>query len=265
MRRGLLHQIRHLTHEGSITLAPGRPGTLPIVMDSDKEGYDNEDVDLVVAEAVDDIIPLASRSFTLKFMRNQRVTPLASIQSVVLLGKDGEYVRDLKELFDVDRGVLKARSSHGLFDALAGRLDETIRLSVEAADTGKRTYWGRAGFRVARSRLTVTLAAPPSSPDLPRGNIEVGVSLAGAGVAVRGVSETSGRVTIDAFPHGTLDLDCETTFQGVYYYGDAAMSFSGPRAVTLVRRSVKDLVNRVPAWKVTDAGTDSRRLVPFAR
>jgi hypothetical protein len=235
--------------EGFVNLALGSSGQLSIVLDPDKEGFDIDDVDLVLAEAVDDIIPVTSGTFTLKFMRNGHVVPIATIRSVDLLDKGGNLERDLAQLFKVTDGVLRAGNPKAVFDALAGEPEQTIRLGVEAEDAKGLSAGNRVGFRIGQSSLTVTLAAPPSNPALPVSNIEVGVSLSD-GVAVQGVSDAAGRFTVDSFPNRTVSLRCETTFQGGYYYGEGTVDLSRPRSVTLVLRNVKDIVNGVPPFKL---------------
>jgi hypothetical protein len=41
-------------------------------------------------------------------------------------------------------------------------------------------------------------------------------------------------------------LECVVESDGKYYYGDATVTHSGPRSVTLVVRHVEDLKNGVP-------------------
>jgi hypothetical protein len=238
--------------EGFVTLVPGSAGQLSIVLDPDKEGFDIHDVDLMLAEAVDDIVPVTSRTFTLKFVRNGHLVPVAEIRSLEVLDEDGNPERDLTQLFKVTDGVLRAGNPKAVFEAFAGEPERTIRLGVEAEDAKGLTAWNRVGFRIGQSRLSVMLVAPPSNPALPVANIEVGVSLLSDGVALPGVSDASGRFTLDSFPSGNVDLSCETTFQGDYYYGDATISLSGPLSVTLVLRNVKDIVNGVPPFKLSE-------------
>jgi hypothetical protein len=109
---------------------------------------------------------------------------------------------------------------------------------------------GTFAFRVGQWPLSVTLAAPPSNPALSVSNIEVGISLMGAGVAVQRLSDAQGRFEVAAFPEGMVALECVAVAGGRYYYGDATLVHSGPRSVTLVLRHVEDLKKGVRQLRV---------------
>jgi hypothetical protein len=230
--------------EGYVTLPPGGSERLSLPLDDGKEV--TEDTDLVVAEAVDDIIPVTSRSFTLKFMRGDRLAPVVRVRLVELLDCDDNFERNLEELFTVTNGAITANRTAEAFDSLARHAGETITLSVYAEDAADRTHQDRVRFRLGLSRLVVTLAPPPSNPALPVSNIEVGVSLIGTGIAVQRVSDREGRFEIDALPHGTIALDCETVSGGVYYYCGGTMAHWGDQSMILVPLHVSDLRAGVP-------------------
>ena len=111
-------------------------------------------------------------------------------------------------------------------------------------------HQGTIAFRVGQSPLSVTLAPPPSNPALAVSNIEVGISLIGAGIALQRVSDVKGRLEIESLPHGTIGLECVVVVNGKYYYGDAILVHSGPHSVTLVLRNVDDLKNGVAPLRV---------------
>jgi hypothetical protein len=228
-----------------VTIRPGQSATVSIDIADGREG--GEETPLVLAEAVDDIVPAATKSFTLKFMREGRLVPVIDIEHIELDDPDARSMPNLIELFTVAQGAIVARNTSALFDALAADMDRTISLLVGATDSAERFYGNRIAFRVGRSGLDVTLLAPPSNPQLGVASIEVGVSLMGAGIAVERVSDTNGRIRIQSFPHGPIALDCVTIAGGRYYYGQAMLVHSGERAVNLVLRHVSDLINGVPA------------------
>ena len=230
--------------EEYVTLTPGGSERLSLQMDPEKEV--REDTDLVLAEAVDDIIAVTSPSFTLKFMRGDRLAPVVRVGSIDLVDRDENLERSLEELFTVINGAIMARSAANVFDSLAKHSDETITLSVYAEDAADRIHQARVRLRVGQSRLLVTLVPPPSNPALPVANIEVGVSLIGTGFAVQRVSDAEGRFEIEALPHGTIVLDCETVSGGLYYYCGGTMAHWGEQSVILVPLHVSDLVKGVP-------------------
>jgi hypothetical protein len=231
-----------------VTVSPGGSERLSLAMDAEKEV--SEDTNLVVVEAVDDIIPVTSPSFTLKFTRGDRVAPVVSVVSIYLLDRDEDFERNLEELFTVANSAITANGTAEVFDSLAKHFGETITLQVSAEDAAGGMHYGEVRFRVGQSRLLVTLSPPPSNPALPVANIEVGVSIVGAGIAVPRVSDAEGRFEIEALPHGTIAFDCETISNGLYYYCGGTMANWGEQSVMLVLRHVTDLVNGVPAVRL---------------
>lgn len=91
--------------EASIELAPGGSGTASIVLDPDKEI--GEDTDVVLAEAVDDIIPATSKSFTLRFMREGVIVPVAEAFVAIELRSGGE--ESIDDRFGIDDGAITAK------------------------------------------------------------------------------------------------------------------------------------------------------------
>jgi hypothetical protein len=238
--------------ETYVTLPPGESGTVSIGLHDGKEV--TEDSELVLLEAIDDIIPANSPSFTLRFMREGIAVPLADVEMVELRDRnDSWFARDIDKLFLLTDGTLAVTDTTALFRAMAHHFDETITVRVNAVDRDGLGHFGQVRFRVGLSPLVVTLAAPPSNPGLGISDVEVGVSLMGAGIAVQRVSDANGRFEIADFPHGTIAFDAEVKQGGRYYYGQATMSHFGGRSVTLVLRHVSDLVNGVPALELGPA------------
>ena len=229
-----------------VSIRPGRAATLSITIDDGKEA--SEDTPLVLAEAVDDIVPASTTSFTLKFMRAGRLVPVVNIEQIDLDDPDATAIPGLAGLFTVSQGAILAKNPRALFDALGAERDRTIHLLVEATDSDEVFHANRVAFRVGRSGLGVALAPPPSNPQLAVSNIQVGVSVMGAGIAVERVSDARGRIEIDSFPHGPIAIECMAVSEGRYYYGEAMLMHAGQRQVTLVLRHVSDVINGVPAF-----------------
>ena len=229
-----------------VSLAAGASATVTVVLDPDKEVY--EDTDVVLAEAVDDIVPATSKSFTLKFVRDGRLAPVTGNISVDLLDRNENSVKNLNGLFAPEKGVLVAKDPPAVFAALAGQFGETISFSV-MADGREGSHSSVVRFRVGQSRLLVTLLPPPSNPRLRVSNIDLGVSIIGAGIGVQRASDAQGRVEIPSFPHGTLMLDCVAEAGGHFYYGRATIVHSAPGTVSLVLRHVDDVAGGVQQLK----------------
>ena len=245
--------------EAFIDLTPGDTTKTVIILDPDKEA--GETSDLVLAEAVDDIIAVTTRSFTFKFIRNGAPVPISEISYVAIEFPDGgtEY---LSERFTPGSDGIVARDPSTLFASIARHLTETITLRVEAEDTAGGSHAGTVGFRVGQSRLSLILAPPPSNPTLPVSNVAVAVSVVGGGVAIEGRSDARGRVTIESVPHGVIALDCATTVNGRHYYGQATVQHSSPQSITLVLRHSRDVENQVAAASSSTPAASPQRAGP---
>jgi hypothetical protein len=242
--------------EGELDLAPGATGTTTIVLDPDKEV--GEDSDLVLAEAEGDIVPASSKSLTLKFMREGTMVPMAAVSYVDVEARGGG-IQSVTDYFRTGAdGAVVATDPARLFKAIAAHLDDTVTLRVYAEDGAGGSHEDEISFRVGQSRLTVTLSAPPSNPSLPVSNVPVAFSIVGAGTAIERVSDASGRIEIESFPHGTVGLECVTTSGGKYYYGQATLVHSGPRSAALVLRHASDLLKGVPPLIIEAAAGPQR-------
>lgn len=244
-----------------LSLSPGQSDVIEIPLDEDKEV--DEHTTLVLAEAIDDILPVTAPSLTLKFIRDGRLAPVTFIDDIEVVDRNGNVRAALEEQFRVVRGEIVATNAARVFDVLAPQFDETIVLRVLAADAEHGMHHGQIAFRVAQWPLWVKLEAPPSNPALSVSNIEVGISLPG-GFAVQRVSDATGRFEIESFPSGVAAFDCVVVSNGWYYYGDATLDHSGPEWVTLVLLRVEDMKNGVAPLRI-DGGDDLRRSRPAKR
>jgi hypothetical protein len=242
--------------EGEISLSAGQSGAIEITLDDDKEV--DEHTTLVLDEALDDIIPVTTRSMTLKFVRDGRLAPATAIDDVEVVDRHDNTHANIENLFRVVRGAIVAADVRRVFDTLAPLLDGPIVLRVLATDAEGAMHHGRVAFRVARYPLSVTLEAPPSNPSLPVSDIEVGISLSG-GFAVQRVSDAQGRFEISSFPEGVLDLECAIVYKGNYYYGDGIVDLTGPASVTLVLLNIVDIKNGVAPFRVDGGNRPSPR------
>jgi hypothetical protein len=232
-------------NSAEVNLAPGKSGSVEITLSDGKEV--DERTTLLLVEAVDDIVPLSAPSLTLRFMQGSRFAAVARIEQIDANDLQGSFRANLADYFRVVNGEIVATNPARVFEALRPQFGETIVLNVHAmASSDDEAHDGRFAFRVGQWPLSVTLEAPPSNPALSVSNIEVGVSLIGAGIAVQRVSDTRGRFEVASFPEGTVALECVAVSGGKYYYGNATLMHRGPRSVTLILRNVEDLKNGVP-------------------
>jgi hypothetical protein len=245
-----------------ITLAPGQSDAIEITLSEDKEV--NEHTTLVLAEAIDDILPVTARSLTLKFIRDDRLAPVTRIDDIEVVDRNGNVRAAIEEQFRVVRGEIVATNAARIFEVLAPQFDDTIVLRVLAIDSEDGMHQGQIAFRVAQWPLSVRVEPPPSNPALSVSNIEIGISLLGKGIAVQRVTDADGRFEIESFPSGTIAFDCVVVSNGWYYYGNAILDHSAPESVTLVLRSVEDVKNGVAPLRI-DGGDDLRLARPVRR
>jgi hypothetical protein len=245
-----------------INLTPGQSDAIEITLSEDKEV--NEHTTLVLAEAIDDILPVTAPSLTLKFIRDGRLAPVTVIDDIEVVDRDGNVRAAIEEQFRVVRGEIVATNAARVFEVLAPQFDDPIVLRVLAIDSEHGMHQGHIAFRVAQWPLSVRLEPPPSNPALSVSNIEIGISLLGEGIGVQRVSDANGRFELESFPSGTVAFDCVVVSNGWYYYGDAMLDHSGPESVTLVLRSVEDVKNGVAPLRL-DGGHDLRFSRPAKR
>jgi hypothetical protein len=245
-----------------INLTPGQSDAIEITLSEDKEV--NEHTTLVLAEAIDDILPVTAPSLTLKFIRDGRLAPVTLIDDIEVVDRNGDVRAAIEEQFRVVRGEIVATNAARVFEVLAPQFDDPIVLRVLAIDAEHGMHQGHIAFRVAQWPLSVRLEPPPSNPALSVSNIEIGISLLGEGIAVQRVSDANGRFELESFPSGTVAFDCVVVSNGWYYYGDAMLDHSGPESVTLILRSVEDVKNGVAPLRI-DGGHDLRYSRPSKR
>lgn len=149
----------------SVTLAPGATRTISIVLADSKEPA--EDSELVLVEASDDIVPVSSPSFTLRFMSGDEPVQLKRLWEVDLRDRHGNLVETLDDLFILREGAIVASKPDAGFAALAKQFAETVILNVEGQDAAGRTHANEVRFRVGQFKLAVTLSPPPSNPGVP--------------------------------------------------------------------------------------------------
>jgi hypothetical protein len=239
----------NMWNSAEVNLTSGKSGSVEIHLSDGKEV--DEHTTLVLAEAVDDIVPLGARSLTLRFMQGNRFAPVAHIEQVDAEDLRGDSRVDLAEHFRVVKGEIVAANPARVFEALRPQFGRTIVLKVHAMGSSEdEAHDGTFAFRVGQWSLSVTLAAPPSNPALSVSNIEVGISLMGSGIAVQRLSDATGRFEVASFPEGMVAVECVAVSGGKYYYGDAMLLHSGARSVTLVLRNVEDVKKGVPPLRV---------------
>ena len=110
--------------------------------------------ELVLLEAVRDVVPASSRSFTLRFRENGAAVPIARLVQAELLDADFLEQESLTEWFRVARGQILARNAPDLLAKLPK--DSWMYLSVTGRDaTGVHRH------NVVRLRVTPSRAGMP--------------------------------------------------------------------------------------------------------
>ena len=97
-------------------LEPGASGTVSIVLDDGKEVA--ERTDLVVVEALDDVVASTSGTFTMKFVNEGTAVPITKIDHVWTLNRDYNSDATLDHLFTVSGNAIVAKDAAALFAAI---------------------------------------------------------------------------------------------------------------------------------------------------
>jgi hypothetical protein len=227
----------------SVTLAAGETRVVSIVMAGDKEP--GEESDLVLEEAPDDILPANPGSVTLKIVRDDAPVTLEDIDSIELCDIDGNLLQNLKPFFSVSDNAMRASDVAAVARLIAQHSRDGRAVSIWASgmDREGRRHYGDVRFQTGRHTLTVTLAAPPSTPALAVSDIRVRISVGGGDVVMSRVSDANGRFEIESLPDTVIDIKAERVGPALYYYyADATVTLCGDTSATVLLRNVKDIV-----------------------
>jgi hypothetical protein len=244
-----------------VTLSPGEPHAVSIVMATDKEP--SEDSDLVLEEASDEILPANPASVTLKFVQDDDPVTIEEIEEVRVSDDPDTFGEDLERYFTVTRGMMRATDVAAVYQHMArnSKIGQPLSIAARAIDTAGRAHYGTLGFYLGRFKLAVTLAPPPSNPALPVSNIAVRVSIIGSDVTMTRVSDANGRFEIESLPDATIMIEAHITTSDNYYYANAPVTLCGDTAATVLMLNVKDMVAGVRGV-VIDARTSPCAAVP---
>lgn len=225
-----------------VTIAPGGSQVASVLMAADKEP--SEESDLVLEESPDNLLPANSPSITLKFVQDDVPVRIDRIEEMEIADDRYEPGESVEELFGVSDGAIHAKVPSAVYRHIVGRvpISGPLWLIVSARDTEGRSLHGSVPFQIGQFNLNVTLAAPPSNPALPVSNIPVRISVVGTEVVLRRISDAHGRFQIEGLPDATLDFGAHVVAAGDHYYAEGALSLCADRSLTLLMRSVKDVV-----------------------
>jgi hypothetical protein len=236
--------------EATVTLAAGGSADVSIVLlDS---GDVAESTPLVVSEVSGGLLPLASASFTMQFLRNGTRVPIELVEQVELLDVQGNLVFELGDKFEVNDGWMLATDPANFFLWLP--IIEPAILRVHAVDTDGFTHVNTVEFSVGQLALNLTLAAPPSTPTLSVANIDVTVGVVGTAIQLQRTTDADGHIQLPLLPYSTLTLNAEKEAGGDFFYGQSALLLTEDTSATLVMRSLTDIVNGIPPLSVTSGG-----------
>ncbi len=230
--------------EAVLTLTAGTAGVANIVLDDGKEVI--EPSTLVLIESVDDVLPSNSSSITLHFENDGSQVVLDRLEQVELLDRDGNFEESLDSFFSLLDGKIVAIDVSGVLDALQPQATHQISIRVTGVDALGFTHSDTVRFYLGQFRLVATLTPPPSNPTLHVANLPVEVTLLGTPIVFTRISDVNGRFEIESVPIGNIGFDSQTFEDSSFYYGQGTFFLSEDSAVSLVMRSVVDVVNGVP-------------------
>jgi hypothetical protein len=129
----------------ALRLPAGGTGVASIVLDDGKEpGFE---VDVDVAEAVNDVVSPTAKSFTLTVTRDGAVVPITEIYDIDVLDRNLNIDLYLRNMFWLESNTITAKNASELLALLRSRGE--IVMKVDVYDSKSRlAYAGTATFRV---------------------------------------------------------------------------------------------------------------------
>jgi hypothetical protein len=242
--------------EASIVLAAGATSEVSILLDDSKEIIAQTDLHLV--EVTEGVLPRSTTSLSLRFEHAGALAPLVNIHQVELLDRDGNVATSLTPWFALSAGALVATDVPAIMSAVQSQATHEVAIRATGIDAEGFTHQSIARFYVGQFHLQGTLTPPPSAPGLNLANIKVRVEVLGTSVAFDRVSDANGHFDVAAVPIGNVGLDSQTLQNGVNYYGQGTTFLTSDRSVSLVMRSVTDVVGGVAASGVANASSASK-------
>ncbi len=230
--------------QASVNLPPGATDEVRILLDDSKEVVESTRLRLV--EAPEDILPQSFASFTLEFFSDKTVVPLVRIEQVDLLDLDGNVAASLDSYFSLSAsGAIVATNVAGLRSVLAGET-QAVSVRAQGVDALGFTHADTVRFRMGFYQLIGYLVPPPSNPTLAVAGLAVKVEILGTGIVLQRTTDALGRFDVSATPVGNVAFDSQTFQGGIYYYGQGTIFLTSSRTISVVMRSVADVVNGVP-------------------
>jgi hypothetical protein len=129
-----------------LTLAAGSSSTIRIPLhDVEQVGGDGL---MMLAEAVEDVVPAGSPSLTFRFVTDDGPVKVASIDDVELFDPDGNFGADLTDVFAIkDPYGVTALDAPSLLKTL-GRDGRAVTIRVMAGDVAGFAHSGKITFRI---------------------------------------------------------------------------------------------------------------------
>lgn len=226
-----------------------------------------EPAEVVIDQVASTILPHDFSTFTME-LRNpsgQRI-PIRQIDSIQLesaFASDlGVAPIDVRSLFTLQSGsrVTSAQIPE-LREALESLPAGPAVLSVAGFDDDGVLYAGAAQFSIGRYRLSVTLVAPPSKPNLVLSNRSVQVTVLNTPIDLRIATNGQGRFAT-VLPAGTAALDLEIADGGRYYYARTSLTVNANIDAMVPVLNVADLLQGTASMTVTRFSTQSRPPAP---
>ncbi len=131
-----------------MTLSPKSVTTLRVPLDDSKDSGPQEESAMSLAEAVEDVVPVGTRSLTFRFETDDGPVRVASFSRIDLCDADDDVIEELTEAFDFgDDGAIVARDASLLLKKLA-QDGKSVTIRVNAGGAAGLSYVGRVTLRV---------------------------------------------------------------------------------------------------------------------
>ena len=214
-----------------------------IISDSGEFGAESQ---LVIDRVNYSMLPNTTSSITARFFSNGHQVPAAIVEVVLRRDPFGDdYPTRLTDLFAIQPDGSIAASGAQFFQALAGLSGKHL-LYVVMVETDGIPHVGEVPFYISQLTVQGRVSAPPSTPELSLGGIQIEMSVLSTDIKFKSLTATDGTFPIPLLPPGVLSLHAQTTAGDLGYIGSGIAVLNNNLQIDLKLRGPADIDNNVP-------------------
>ncbi len=235
----------------AITVTAGQSNSITVLLDGNRDVI--EPSQLTIDELVNGGLPLDTPTLTLRFLKNGATVPMTHLWEVELSSRDPNFQPiQLTPSFHVTPSGTVATGDTYIVNNVLSTLESDAVVDVIASDARGFSYEAEVAFAPGLYTLNGQLAAPPSQPALPLGDIVLQATF-GDGITKIVTSSSTGAFTLTQVPGGMLNLSGVTTSGGNVYNASAYVAVDGNQNLLVRPLGLTDILAGVVPWEITPA------------